>query len=178
MKIICFGDSNTYGYDPRSYLGSRYSADHRWVDIIAAKTDWEVHNDGMNGREIPRNAYYFPKDIDLLIVMLGTNDLLRGADPDTVSDRMEFFLMRLSIEKENILLIAPPPMQPGAWVQNQSLINASLQLIKEYKILAQRLGIRFVDAGEWGIPLSFDGVHISEKGHKIFAEGLLKEIGV
>lgn len=178
MKIICFGDSNTYGYDPRSYFGSRYSVDCRWVDIIAARTDWEVHNDGMNGREIPRNAYYFPKDIDLLIVMLGTNDLLQGADPDTVSDRMEFFLMRLSIEKEKILLIAPPPMQPGEWVHNQSLINASLHLIKEYNILAQRLGIRFVDTGEWGIPLSFDGVHFSEKGHKIFAEGLLREIGV
>ena len=32
MNVICFGDSNTYGYDPRSYLGGRYDPDSRWVD--------------------------------------------------------------------------------------------------------------------------------------------------
>ena len=53
MKLICLGDSNTYGYDPRSWLGGRYPADSRWVDILAAKTDWEVLNLGQNGREIP-----------------------------------------------------------------------------------------------------------------------------
>lgn len=30
MKVICFGDSNTYGYDPRSRLGGRYDADSRF----------------------------------------------------------------------------------------------------------------------------------------------------
>ena len=40
MKVICFGDSNTYGYDPRSFLGGRYEADCRWADILAAKTGW------------------------------------------------------------------------------------------------------------------------------------------
>ena len=37
MNIICFGDSNTYGYDPRGYFGGRYDADSRWVDILAAE---------------------------------------------------------------------------------------------------------------------------------------------
>ena len=36
MKVICFGDSNTYGYDPRSYFGGRYDADIRWVDILTS----------------------------------------------------------------------------------------------------------------------------------------------
>ena len=35
MNVICFGDSNTYGYDPRGYFGGRYDADCRWVDILA-----------------------------------------------------------------------------------------------------------------------------------------------
>ncbi len=39
-NVLCFGDSNTYGYDPRSYFGGRYDADSRWVDILAAKTGW------------------------------------------------------------------------------------------------------------------------------------------
>ena len=39
MDIICFGDSNTYGYDPRGYFGGRYDADCRWVDILAVEND-------------------------------------------------------------------------------------------------------------------------------------------
>ena len=76
MNVICFGNSNTYGYDPRSYLGGRYDADSRWVDILAAKTGWTVRNMGENGREIPTLAPDFPADTDLLIVMIGTNDLI------------------------------------------------------------------------------------------------------
>lgn len=33
MKVICFGDSNTYGYNPRTWLGGRYDANSRWVGI-------------------------------------------------------------------------------------------------------------------------------------------------
>lgn len=76
MKVICFGDSNTYGYDPRDHFGGRYNADSRWVDILAAKTGWTVLNMGQNGREISSTAPAFAADTDLLIIMLGTNDLL------------------------------------------------------------------------------------------------------
>ena len=72
MNVICFGDSNTYGYDPRSYLGGRYAADSRWVDILAEETGWTVRNLGENGREIPTSVPDFPADTDLLIIMLGT----------------------------------------------------------------------------------------------------------
>lgn len=59
MKVTCFGDSNTYGYDPRSFLGGRYDPDHRWVDILAAETGWTVYNMGQNGREIPTLSLSF-----------------------------------------------------------------------------------------------------------------------
>ncbi len=59
MEVICFGDSNTYGYNPRGYFGGRYDADSRWVDILAAETDWTVYNMGQNGREIPSVAPAF-----------------------------------------------------------------------------------------------------------------------
>ena len=54
MKVICIGDSNTWGYDPRSYFGGRYEANCRWVDILAEKTGWVVINEGINGMRIPR----------------------------------------------------------------------------------------------------------------------------
>ena len=37
MKILCFGDSNTYGYGPRFFFGSQYPPRHRWVDLLAGK---------------------------------------------------------------------------------------------------------------------------------------------
>ena len=46
MNVICFGDSNTYGYDPRGYFGGRYDAGSRWVDILAEETGWTVCNMG------------------------------------------------------------------------------------------------------------------------------------
>ena len=42
--------------------------------------------------------------------------------------------------------------------------------------LAERLGVRFADAGKWDIPLAYDGVHFTEQGHKAFAAGLLEEL--
>ena len=172
MKVICYGDSNTFGYDPRGYWGGQY--DHPWPEILAKKTGWNVINEGMNGREIPKTRISFPPDTGLLIVMLGTNDLLQGASPEAACAKMERFLRSQNLAPEKILLIAPPPMCLGEWVPDQKLIDHSIALAKHYQALAQRLGIRFADAGEWNIPLAYDGVHLSEEGHRAFAMGLIE----
>lgn len=174
MTIICFGDSNTYGYDPRSYFCGRYDADCRWVDILAAQTGWTISNMGQNGREIPSSAPTFPTDTDLLIVMLGTNDLLQGRSPEQAAERLERFLSSISLDRKKILLIAPPPVALGAWVPNQQLIDDSHTFAQLCQALAERMGIRFADAGAWNIPLAYDGVHFTEQGHKAFAAGLLE----
>ena len=84
-RILCFGDSNTYGYDPRGAFGGRYPASGRWPELLAAAGLGEVVNAGQNGREIPHSARALQSLDgllragplpDLLIVMLGTNDLL------------------------------------------------------------------------------------------------------
>lgn len=113
MNVICFGNSNTYGYDPRSYLGGRYDVDSRWVDILAEETGWTVRNLGENGREIPTSAPDFPADTDFLIVMLGTNDLLQGRSPEQAAARLERFLSDISLDRSKILVIAPPPGEAG-----------------------------------------------------------------
>ena len=125
MKVVCFGDSNTYGYDPRGYFGGRYDADSRWVDILAAEIGWTVCNMGQNGREIPSAAPAFPDDTDLLIVMLGTNDLLQGRSPEQAVERLEQFLSGISLDRNKVLLIAPPPVTLGAWVPSAKLIEDS-----------------------------------------------------
>ena len=174
MKVICFGDSNTYGFDPRSPLGGRYAPDSRWVDILAAETGWEVCNQGQNGREIPRTPPVFPADTDLLILMLGTNDLLQGHSPEEAETKLEHLLSGLSLDPSHILLIAPPPMILGEWVPKQQLIDHSVVFAEYCRALAQRLGTRFADAGTWNVPLAYDGVHFTEQGHKAFAAGLLE----
>ena len=176
MKVICFGDSNTYGYDPRSYFGGRYDADSRWVDILAAETGWAVYNMGQNGREIPSAAPAFPTDTDLLIVMLGTNDLLQGCSPTQAAEKLEQFLSGVSLNRSKILLIAPPPMSLGKWVSSPQLIDDSHTFAKCCQALAGQLGIRFSDAGRWDIPLAYDGVYFTEQGHRAFAAGLLEEL--
>ena len=176
MKVICFGDSNTYGYDPRDYFGGRYDADSRWVDILVAETGWTICNMGENGREIPSAAPAFHADTDLLIVMLGTNDLLQGCSPELAAERLERFLAAVPLDRSKILLIAPPPMALGEWVPSQQLIDASHSFARLCQALAERLGVRFADAGKWGISLTYDGVHFTEQGHKAFAAGLLEEL--
>ena len=176
MKVVCFGDSNTYGYDPRSWLGGRYPADSRWVDLLAARTGWEVVNLGENGRCIPLRAIPLPTDADLVIVMLGTNDLLQGCTPERTADRMKCFLQSLSLPLEHILLIAPPPMVPGEWVTDPSLIESSRMLAGYYRELAGQLGVRFADAGNWHVTLAYDGVHFTGQGHRAFTENLAQEV--
>ena len=126
MKIICFGDSNTYGYDPQGYFGGHYDADCRWVDILATETGWDIYNMGQNGREIPSAVPAFSDDTDLLIVMLGTNDLLQGRSPEQAAERLERFLVGISLDRSKILLIAPPPMAMGEWVPTLPHLRTTL----------------------------------------------------
>ena len=173
MRLVCFGNSNTYGYDPGSFFGGRYPG--RWTNLLAEKTGWEVINLGQNGREIPSGAGSLSgllRENDLLVVMLGSNDLLchpRFTAGD-VTARMEGFLNTLPPCR--VLLAAPPPMVMGEWVTEERLIRESAALADAYETLARRLGIGFADAGKWGVELTFDGVHFSESGHRAFAAEL------
>lgn len=180
LVMLCFGDSNTYGYDPRGFSGDRYPEESRWVNILSGKTGWTIKNAGQNGREIPRNPLQF-QQAELLIartspslftVMLGTNDLLQGATAQEAASRMDEFLRHIRPGVAIILLIAPPPMQPGTWVTDQTLLGESRKLAETYQSLARKLHIFFVDAGQWNVSLAFDGVHFTEAGHCAFAEGL------
>ena len=174
--IWCFGDSNTYGYDPCGFFGGRYAAP--WPELLVKKTGLDVINDGKNGRMIPAREYelrQFRKDAerygaDALIVMLGTNDLLEGAKANEAAARMKAFLAHCKVPQ--ILLVSPPPMKRGAWVPGDGLVEESRELARQYGALARRLSLPHANAGEWDIDLAYDGVHFSEEGHTRFADGL------
>lgn len=169
MTIICYGDSNTWGYDPRDVLGEPYS--QNWCDVLEDISGFSVQNLGENGRRIPRTAI-LPTEADLFAVMLGTNDLLQGDSSDAVCGKMESFLNSISLSADKCLLIAPPSMKLGAWVSDQALILESTRMAVGYRNLAEKLGVFFADSGQWNIPLAFDGVHFTQEGHRIFAHCL------
>ncbi len=179
-RLLCFGDSNTFGYDPRSCFGSRYPSDVRWTSLLQGM-GWEVANCGQNGLCIPREPQ-FPALTALLrsiepafvTVMLGSNDLLNGSSPEDAVAHMETLLRRMAEDRAgaHIILIAPPPMQPGDWVQSPALVRSSARLAPLYRTCAQKCGVSFADAGAWNVALTFDGVHFSPEGHAAFAAGL------
>lgn len=176
-RILCLGDSNTYGYKP---YGDRYDADVRWTGILE-DAGYEVRNHGANGLSIP-SAVTFPALThlvqhtapDVITVMLGSNDLLlEGRSPEETTARMEALLHHiLANTKAFLVLIAPPPIVLGVWVPTEELIEQSRQLTALYRDLAQRLHIAFADAGRWGVTVTEDGVHFTAEGHAGFAAGL------
>ena len=172
MNILCYGDSNTLGWDPRSYFGDLY--ERPWPVLLSENPTFQVRTDAACGREIPKGRIVFPTDTELLILMLGTNDLLQGADVEEINRRMDLFLS--TVTGPEVLLLAPPTLRRGEWVSDEALIARSCRLAEEYRFLAQDRGIRFLDAGDWDIPLAFDGVHFSEEGHRRFAEKLKEEL--
>ena len=89
MRIICYGDSNTWGYDPQDKFGQCYK--NRWTDILAQKSGWDVINEGVNGREVPSEPAEADLDTDLYIVMLGTNDCktVYGASAEVIGKGIE-----------------------------------------------------------------------------------------
>ena len=111
MRIICFGDSNTYGFDPRDFWEARYDAANRWVDLLAKKTACPVVNAGVNGRVIPRSSDALTMSTqntseDVILVMLGTNDLLEGTSSREVAAKMEKFLKSILPCCKQIFLIS------------------------------------------------------------------------
>lgn len=212
-RIICYGDSNTYGFDPRSFMGGRYEKENRWTGILEKTLNYDIINMGQNGREVPVNQSgiqalqrIFVRSLKAcetqLIIMLGVNDILCGRSAEETGKRMNSFLQELlagsealldnlpedkteikagySERQENfmaaykglpekIILIAPPGITQGAWVDDLNYITQTIELGDYYRQISQKTGINFIDARSWNIDVTFDGVHFSKDGNAEFA---------
>lgn len=173
-RIVCYGDSNTYGYDGRDPFGGRLPAERRWPELLGALLGCECVNCGLNGRTVPHVPRTRQADlallrrqspIELLIVMLGTNDLLMDMEPEDTAEYMRRFLTALLAELPGtkILLCAPPAVTEFGYAEGFETL-AGL-----YEGLADELGLGFADTSFWGIETAGDGVHFSERGHRVFA---------
>lgn len=184
-KIYCYGDSNTYGFDPRSYIGGRYSEGSRWVERLKM-AGFPVINGGMNGRKIPYEPSDYKQIEDMLeryqpesmLIMLGINDVLQYdcCSIEELKERMNQFLKWLgySYPGLHLILTAPPAtkVQVGQIDQITSLIPGC------YRDLSTVYNTSFVDASAWNIPLAYDGVHFTETGHWLFADNMAEALKV
>ena len=65
-RIVCYGDSNTFGYDGRDTVGGRLPAGARWVDLLGGMLGCECLNCGLNGRTVPYYERSVKADLALL----------------------------------------------------------------------------------------------------------------
>ena len=177
---MIIGDSNTYGWDPRDFFGEPYKKP--WPKFLK-EAGFEVLVDAMPGREIPHFAESINSKIamikkerpDILMIMLGSNDILNMYEPnvDVAFDRMKNFADNIKDSFEsaaNIILMAIPKIKiPGGYPLAGMQYNACL------KQFALDLGFSFFKCDK-ELPLSYDGVHLTEEGHGMLGKAVVRYI--
>ncbi len=206
-RIMIFGDSNTWGWNPINDLVSplkRWDDETRWAGVLQKELgdDYVVIPEGLNGRttvwDDPIEEYRCGKDqiipcldshgpLDLVIIMIGTNDLKRRY---TVSAQDIANSAAIIVDKtfhqvgafgENgpkVLLICPPPLGP---VENGVFgemfaggVEKSKELPKYFEGVAKNFGAAYFDAGTVVHSSEEDGVHLQADQHKILGTEVAK----
>ena len=205
--IVCFGDSNTHGYcaEPWDCADGkdRFNENERWTCLLGQHlgSDYLVIEEGLGGRttvfQDPLTEglcgldVIFPvlmshEPVDLLILMLGTNDTKErfGCNAECISVGMERLIAKaMSIEawsngRPNILLIAPPHIHDGLYegpfggIMGAGCPEKSRELARFYEAVAQRRSCAFLDAEGIAEFNSTDGMHLTRKGHADLARKL------
>ena len=205
--IVCFGDSNTHGYcfDPADCAdgGNRFNEEERWTCLLqkALGENCLVLEEGLSGRTTafpdPLNEGMCGLDaigpclmshepVDLLILMLGTNDTKErmGANAACIALGMERMIAKAKTVpawrdgRPNILLIAPPHIGEGMYLRpecaamGRGCVEKSRELAPYYAAVAQRQGCAFLDAQGQAEFNRLDCMHLSRRGHRQLAEKL------
>ncbi len=198
-SVVCFGDSNTWAYIPGSN-GRRYPFDKRWTSVLGKElgSGYNVIPEGLNGRttvfDDPLNGNksglahlgiiltsHYP--IDLLIIMLGTNDLKDRFNIQASGIARGLGLLIEYASKSNagidgnppdILLVCPPPILEAPVYREEFLdgVGKSSGLKKEYKKLSENYKIPICFADDYLSSSPVDGIHWTEEGHKNFGTGI------
>ena len=203
--ILCFGDSNTWGYSPQD--GSRFPPNVRWTGTLQ-KTLGDGYNiieEGLNGRttfinEEGEDARPFRsgsdifsmileshRPLDLVTIMLGTNDLkleFNLSVEEIAQGVKELCEMVLSSEylidnPPKLLLISPihigSTIQPDQEEFFEQAREKSYQFAEHYQRVAEELGIYFLDAAKIVSPSEGEGVHWDADQHIKFGKVLAQK---
>ncbi|MBB4347443.1 MULTISPECIES: SGNH/GDSL hydrolase family protein [Rhizobiaceae] len=199
--VLCFGDSLTWGYDPEG--PGRHAFEDRWPSVLGAALGpgVTVIAEGLNGRttgyddhlaDCDRNgvknlptALHTHMPLDLVVIMLGTNDMKPAIAGTAYAARAG--LQRLvglirhheysfDYDAPEILIVSPPPLcetaDPVFSAIFRNGVEESAMLASLYRDLADDLGCGFFDAGSVARTSPVDGVHLTPEGTRAIGRGL------
>ena len=179
-KLICYGDSNSYGWDPTLPLGGRY--ERSWVEHLQELSGVACINQGLPGRRLPTQAAELQALVALLtslrgdglMILLGSNNrfLPPYNSPEETAASMDALLLylRITLPELSLFLVGLPPMQLPS---EDSMIWINT-VNRYYAELAHAHSLPYFDPLPLGLPLCYDGVHLTAQGQRILAEGIWK----
>lgn len=199
-KILCFGDSNTWGRDPHGE-GIRYPVDVRWTGLLQATLgqDYWIIEEGLGGRTtdvddpkaperngknylLPCLVTHYP--LDVVVLMLGTNDMKErfNRSPQEIASAIKGLvtLIHETAKDKNgqppqIILMSPPLIDesvPGTQERYHGAEPKSRELGDLYQQVAQDTGCRFIDVSRLVQPSKIDGYHLDPASHGVIANTL------
>jgi len=198
--ILCFGDSNTWGYDPET--AARFPHEARYASVLQAAlgSDYLIIPEGLNGRttvwddpvEGDKSGLKHlsmlltsHKPIDLVTIMLGTNDLKHRFGQSAYDIARSAGTLVELVQKSDagpndsapqVLLIAPPKV---TWLCDdfapmfESAIDKSADFPACYAKMAEDYGCHFFDAGTVVDLPNLDGIHLDAQNHRDLGEALV-----
>ena len=200
--IVCFGDSNTHGYcaEPCDCAdgGDRFNEEERWTCLLQKKLGdaYLVLEEGLSGRttvfddplhecmsglDAIYSCLMSHEPVDLLILMLGTNDCKErfNANAVCIGIGMERLIRKAQSvlcwrTRPNILVIAPPHMKEGFSDETMGLccVEKSPLVAEQFRLKAELTGCAFLDAEGVAEFNTVDYTHLTRKGHRQLAEKL------
>ena len=211
-RILCFGDSLTWGWVPSADGAptDRFAPDVRWTGVLAEALGegFEVIEEGLSARTTnlddpsdPRlnGAGYLPAclashlPLDLVVVMLGTNDTKAyfRRTPTDIGLGASVLIGQIlssgggvgtSYPAPGVLLVAPPPLgeTPHPWFQLifEGAREKSASLAHVYSSLASFMKVPFFDAGSVIATDGVDGVHFTEQNNRDLGAALADRVRV
>jgi len=200
--ILCYGDSNTWGYDPRTR--DRYPRDERWTGVLrnALGEGYLVIEEGLNGRTTvwddpiegykKGHTYLVPclethRPLDLAIILLGTNDLkvrfsVSAYDIANGAGVLVRDVLTSAAgpggQAPQVLLVAPPPTTRLTEMEQmfRGAEAKSALFAAEYRRVAETLGCAFLDAGALIRSSELDGIHWEPAEHRTLGEALARTV--
>ena len=198
-NILCFGDSNTWGYSPQD--GNRFPPDIRWTGVLQKSlgADYRIIEEGLNGRTTFINEDERPlrsgsdvlqiileshRPLDFVIIMLGTNDLkveFNLSVEEIAQGAKTLCEMVLNSEYladniPQILLVSPTHIGSTIMPDQEEFFNQarekSYRFAEHYEKAVAEIGVHFLDAANIVGPSKVDGVHWDADQHVKFGEFL------
>lgn len=200
-NLLCFGDSNTFGYDPESK--SRYDFNDRWTGILSHRLQplgIHVDEEGLCGRTTDFEDEYragrkgsevLPFLLEshtpeLVIIMLGTNDCKSYYNNTSkqITEGVKKLIgqVRAYSAQIKILLISPIHLADGVGEKgydeafDESSVVLSRELKAAYHALARKTGCDFLSASDYAEPSEADREHLDKVGHRALASAIYDKL--